>query len=245
MGDNGGTVNTNIWSVLPELQGLIMTVLFVLLGIVVIVALRKGWLKNFRAGRDGVSFDARDHEMLNKQNAYDLQVKIHAIDDDMRDSCRAVAKEIRRQLFYGLYAFKSCELAKAAVSWALYFPLQQAIDDNHLRKKLSRTRINEYSENLLREIGLEYDTFCVMGTAGCDKHSLPMFVDIREQVENLIRTQWIRKVIEYMNSASESKIKTYEEYLVRFRATADQYNIDICQVRIARNRQYIRGSEYV
>ena len=238
-------MDTNLWAILPELQGLVMTVLFVLLGIVVIIALRKGWLKNFRAGRDGVSFDACDHEMLNKQNAYDLSVRINNIDIDMRGNCRSLAKEIRRQLFYGLYAFKSCELAKAAVSMALYFPLQQAVDENHLRKKLSRARINEYTEDLLTEIGLEYDTFRTMGSAGCDRHSLPSFFEIRSQVEDLIRSHWIKKIMGYMNSASETKIGTYEEFLIRFRATGDQYNMEICETRIARNRQYVRESEYV
>ena len=232
-------------TLLPEIQGLIMTVLFVLLGIVVIIALKKGWLANFRAGKDGVQFDTRDNEILNKQNAYDLQIKIIDIDENMREQCRKQASEIRRNLFHGLYEFDCCDVAKAAISYSMSTPLSIVIDKNHMRKKLTPSRKKMYIEELVREVGLEYDTFRKMASSGCDKHALPIFDEIHDQAHFLFENIWVRKVIDFLNMASEAKIKVYEDYLLRFRATGDAYNINICEVRIERNRQYIRESKHV
>lgn len=227
-------------ALLPELQGIIITFLFVLLGVAVIFALRKGWLKNFRAGRDGVQFDARDNETINKQNAHDMSVKINDVDSEMKHRNRKLVTEIRRKLFYGLYLFKTCDLAKAAVSMALYFPLLQAVEENHFRSRLTRASIGRYLDELVKEIGLEYDAFRVMGAAGCDKAGVPAFGEITPMVRELLESQWVSKVIGHMTQASEKKIKTYEDYLRRFRATGDQYSIEVCEARLERNRNYVK-----
>jgi len=223
-----------------EVQKLIITTVLALIGgVLLLIMIKAGWLKNFSASKDGVKFSTRDSDDQSKLNAYNMSKDISEVDFDLKSKLRRTVSEIRLKLVNGMYEFGTCDLAKVAVSTAFYFPLMTAIDENHFRKKLARMHIDGYVNELLHEIELDYNGFCSMASNACAQAKVPAFADIAALVKKLLINHWITKVVELLIVSSENKITIYDSYLIQFTATGDKYNMNVCTMCKDKNKRYL------
>jgi len=209
-------------------------------GILLVIGMKKGWLKNFRASlKDGLRLDGGDSDTINKLNAHSLSEDIADIDSELRYKYRRLVFDIRGYVQRGLLSKNICDMTRAALSWSFYVPLILAVEENHFRKKFIRSRIDEYLATVVKEVEKEYELFSLQNSDGCKKAKLPPFSDIEQWVLKLLRSEWVEKIKELMVYASEEKIEKYGTYLTKFMTTGDKYNLTVCETCIAKNKKYI------
>ena len=211
--------------------------------ILLLIGLKKGWFKTVQLSlREGLIIDIpkQDSETINKLNAHSLSQGIADIDAQFKYKHRRLVFDMRVRVQRGFVASDLCDMTRAALAWSFYIPLMLAVEENHFRQKFLRSKIQNYLNDITKEIQGEYDLLALQAPEACVRAKLPSFSDITGWVETLLREQWVKKILEIMIWASESKIALYSEYLKKFTATGDTYNMQVCETCIDKNKAYIK-----
>jgi len=169
------------------------------------------------------------------------------VDTDMRGRLLQEIMELRRKVFYGLNELGMCGATQALASMAFYFPLMKGILEDNYRHRLLHDRPHGYIDALLKEIGAEYDMFRAMSASSkyAGHVEAVTYESIRPIVEKFLREQFLLKLLEILKSVSERKLKHYNDYHPRFKASGDVYNLGIVENRIERHNRYLREVQSV
>jgi hypothetical protein len=219
----------------------------VLVGLVVVASLiRRGRVQSLGLSKDGglslalAPIDARADRR--DEYSYERDRKIKEIDDQLHSDIKARTRAMRRPLMRAVND-RLCSAAKNATGLSLRDPLDQAVDDNNLKDKLSSAKRATYFAEKLEILHEEYEDLLESAEhdpcAGAEAliAYLP-WEEVAPKLLALIET-WGASVAVIIITACEEKIKVYETSRKRFLDNKIAYQVKVCDECIAKNKGYI------
>jgi hypothetical protein len=241
MSETGG-LNMNVeivkWMVIGI--GIILVFIFLLL------AMGKGWLKNFKAGRDGISFEQEKKKKvksghLNKM----MDDNINKCDEWTKDQATKLADNLRRCLRRFLDPFIQYPSGRRSVSGAIRSPLYNAVRANEFKIKLRPENIEAYLDGLMEKIRAEYEDVddeqvkfvCPIHRTDCIQ--FPKFDELTSGLREQIKKYWLLPLKDYQIEMHRKKIEIFKKNISIFQDIEDDDRVDICKFCIKKNEGYI------
>jgi Na+-transporting methylmalonyl-CoA/oxaloacetate decarboxylase gamma subunit len=216
--------------------------------IFLLIAINKGILKNFRAGKDGISFEQKDEKekkvrsgSLNKM----MDDSIVEYDGWIKDKATEYADAFRQGLRRFLDPFIQYPSGKRSVSGAIRFPLYNAIRSNKFKIKLRPENIENYLDGLMEKIRAEYDDvddeqenfICPIHNTHCVQ--FPSFDELATGLRDQVKKYWLLPTKEAQIEMHRKKIELYKKYIPAFQDIEDDDRVAICNICIKKNEGYI------
>jgi len=230
---------------------------FVIIGLVFfIVANYFGWIKSFKAGKDGISFEANDKKAIEKKfessNLHNMMnQQIHKLDIEMTDSAMSKSNSVRRILSKQLNTGVYCASSKRALAACMRYPLSESARRNNFKYVLRPENMKRYIGELMKEISSEYEEFSIendnntcpmMGTGNRCKQ-LPPIDEIFEDVRKQIVDYWALPLRREQIKTHYKKIDIYKQYAPMFEQLGDFVMKKVCETCIDKNKIYATALE--
>jgi hypothetical protein len=218
----------------------------ILLFIFLTIGGRKGWFQNFKAGRDGISFEAKSKRRQSGNLNKKLDDDIAKCDHVLLDTATELADNLRRGLSRYLDAFIKYPAGKRTVSGAIRIPLYNAIRRNNFKIVLRPENISGYIDKLMKDIKAEYDEVdgeqesfvCPIHGGSCVDY--PAWADLETPLRKRIIEEWVMPLKAAEITKCKSKIELYEKQILIFKDLEYEDRVIICQQCIEKNENYIK-----
>jgi hypothetical protein len=214
--------------------------------ILLIIGLKRRWFSSFRAGKDGISFEANQKQLQSENLNKTLDDAISECDHDLLDTATSLADNLRRALSRYLDSFIQYPSGKRTISGAIRFPLYNAIRRNKFKIVLRPESVEAYLDKLMEDIAQEYDEvdaeqekfICPIHGSGCIEY--PEWTVIKEPLRKQIMKGWIIPLKQAVIETSNKKIALYEKYILIFQDIGDEKRIARSKQCIEKNKTYIQ-----
>jgi len=230
---------------------------FVIIGLVFfIIANYFGWIKSFKAGKDGISIEANDKKAIEKKfessNLHNMMnQQIHKLDVEMTDSALVKSNSVRRILTKQLNTGVYCASSRRALASCMRFPLSESARRNNFKYCLRRENIKRYLAELMKELSSEYEEYsmdvdnntCPMLGTGNRCKQLPPIDDIFEDVRKQIIDYWALPIRREQIKTHYKKIEIYKQYAPLFEQLGDIVMKKVCESCIDKNKIYAAALE--
>jgi hypothetical protein len=214
--------------------------------ILLMIGLKRGWFSSFHAGKDGISFEAKQKQLQSENLNRTLDDAILECDHELLDQATSLADSLRRGLSRYLDSFIQYPSGKRTLSGAIRFPLYNAIRRNKFKIVLRPENVEAYLNKLMEDIAQEYDEvdaeqdkfICPIHGGGCVEY--PEWPVIKDPLRKQIMRDWITPLKQAVIETCNKKITLYEKYILIFQDIGDEKRILISQQCIDKNKNYIQ-----
>jgi hypothetical protein len=220
--------------------GIIFGFIFLLIGG------KKGWFSSFHAGKDGISFEAKQKQLQSGNLNKLLDDSIVECDHNLLDKATSLADSLRRGLFRYLDSFIQYPSGKRTISGAIRFPLYNAVRRNKFKIVLRPENVEAYIDKLMDDIAQEYDEvdseqdkfICPIHGGGCIEY--PQWEVIKNSLREQIIKGWVTPLKQAVVETCKAKIALYEKYILTFKDIGDESRIAVSKQCIEKNQIYIQ-----
>lgn len=188
-------------------------------------------------------------ELIDKANdtLHDEQLRIMlykksiAIDEHLNADLRKNVRKLDGKICSLLEPFSNSFFLSMGISEIIKGELNERIDYNNIREKLSGRERKEYLEDILSDIKDKYSTFLLhLLKQSKDINEYPDWESIEKQIRDLVNG-WEEEVIELLNYHIEEKIKIYVDAKDGFKTT--EYIENSVTYPIEKNKKYLKELE--
>ncbi|PIE98616.1 MAG: hypothetical protein CR988_02320 [Treponema sp.] len=182
--------------------------------------------------------EKRDLERLHdEEHRKSLFKKSMRIDEhlmaDMRRSVRRVDKAVT-DIFAPYF---TSSLPVSLVSSLIKDELNERLDYNNVKEKLSKRERGDYCDDILKDIRDRYSTFYLQALKLKDGEKYPEWENIDIAVMNLIKN-WANKIVFLLCSHIQEKINLYENEKNNFKT--ENYKNNSITYPIKKNKKYLK-----
>ena len=239
----------------PEITKIIIYCAFGELGfILLLVAIKMGWIGSASIGKGGVGITANKKEVQRQYDAgtikFNQDKKVREYDDELTGYAIEKADKLRRTLAIELNSKIFCLGTIRALSGGLRFPLYDASRKNNFKDKLKPENIKNYMNEIIKEIVEEYKAFAIereMSFCGNDAKTkcpeLPSVDSLIDTVQKKIIENWALPIRHKNIEICRKKIEHYKENIPQYKALGDEVNIKIAEDCINNNQEHIKALE--
>jgi hypothetical protein len=214
--------------------------------ILLIIGLKRGWFSSFHAGKDGISFEAKQKQLQSGNLNKTLDDSIAECDHDLLDTATSLADNLRRGLSRYLDSFIQYPSGKRTISGAIRFPLYNAIRRNKFKIVLRPENVESYLDKIMEDIAQEYDEVdaeqekfvCPIHGGVCIDY--PEWPVIKTPLRERIMKGWIVPLKQAVIETCKKKITIYEKHILIFQDIGDENRIAISKQCIEKNKTYIQ-----
>lgn len=221
----------------------------VAMGIVcVFLLMRKGLVRKMGVSKDGgisLEMGAVDDRVDKRDGTkHFMDERISEIDDRLYADIKAKTRALRRPFMRAVDGNGLCSAARNALGFCLRDPLDQAVDYNNLKGKLSVTNRAGYYREKLGELYNEYtDMVEESKTEPCTAGPVAIitfhaWAEVEPKLLSILES-WGKSIAELIIEACEAKISVYDEYRPQFETDKLEYLVKVCDDCIEKNRRYI------
>jgi len=227
-------------------------VIFVL--IFLIIAGNQGWIRSFKAGKDGISGEFAKKENQKKFESGNvhkiMNEQIHKLDHNMLEFSLNKSNVVRRNLTKQLTKNVFCVSSRRALASCLRYPLYESAIHNNFKYVLRPENIKFYIDRMMKEIAFEYEEYSIEidnNTCPVDLKQnckpLPPLSDVFESIRKELVEHWAVPIRHGQIQMHHKKIEVYTQYAVIFDQLGDLVLKKICETCIDKNRNYIKALE--
>ena len=187
-----------------------------------------------------VMLDKAQDSLHDEQMRIELYRKSVTIDEHLNADLRKLVRKQDEKICSLLSSFSSSFYLSMGISEIIKGELNERIDYNNIREKLSGRERQEYLEDILSDIRDKYSTFLIhllTQSDGC-LHEYPQWEDIKQPTEELIKN-WEEEVIRLLKNHIKEKIKIYADAINDFKTA--EYKKSSIEIPIQKNKQYLQG----
>jgi len=229
---------------------------FVIIGLVFfIIANMFGWIKSFKAGKDGIVYEANDKKAIEKKfessNLHNLMnQQIHKLDIEMMDLALTKSNNVRRVLTKQLNTGVYCASSRRALAACLRYPLSESARRNNFKYVLRPENMKRYIGEIMKELSSEYEEYSLevdnnMCPMGLEKHckQLPPLSDILDDVKQQIVKNWAIPIRQEQIKTHYKKISVYKQFAPLFEQLGDLVMKKVCEKCIDKNQVFAAALE--
>ena len=232
-------------------------IMFIIFMVMLLPAMKKGYIKSFSFSRAGFDVQAADstnevHPLDKNLLIYDQNAMLHKaivdLDGKMIDMAILQTNHLRRKLLYKLDDLVKHPFSRHTISSVICEPLYRAARRNKFRVVLLESNIDKYINGLIEDIKLEYadydnqqSNFTCPSQDGMKCGDFPLWKDLDEKlrIKETLLEEWAWLLRNYRIKNSQEKNEVYGEYLQKFRALGAQFSIAKTEQCITKNNFYI------
>ncbi len=176
----------------------------------------------------------RLHDEEHRKSLFKRSMKIDEhLMADMRQSVRRIDKAVS-DIFSPYF---SSSLPVSLVSALIKDELNERLDYNNVKDKLSKRERGEYCEDILKDIRDKYSTFYLQATKLPSEDEYPEWEAIESDITSLIKG-WETKIVSFLCSHIKKKIELYECERNNFKTEA--YKENSITYPIEKNKNYLK-----
>lgn len=220
--------------------------------ILLIIAIKSGWISNVIIGKGGVDIRVNKKEVKRLYDAgttkYNQDTKILEYDEELRTFAIEKSDKLRRTLAIEFNSKILCIGTIRALSGGLRYPLYEAARSNNFKEKLRPENSREYLDTITKEIIEEYKIFAIereMSYCGNNSEvkcpNLPDIDGLIDGVRDKIISNWAIPIRNKNKEICRKKIELYEKNIPEYRSLGDEVNVKIAEDCIKKNQEHIKA----
>ena len=183
--------------------------------------------------------DKAKNALHDEQLRIELYRKSANIDEHLNADLRKLVRKQDDKICTLLTPFSTSFYLSMGISEIIKGELNERIDYNNIREKLSGREREEYLEVILSDIRDKYSTFLIhlLTKSSGSLQEYPQWIDIEAPIKDLVKN-WEEEVIQLLKNHIKEKIKIYTEAVDDFKTTEYKENSIECPIR--KNKQYLQ-----
>ena len=191
---------------------------------------------------DGVKKELEEKQLTkfhDEEQRLVLYKKSIAIDEHLNADLRKTVRRLDSKICTLLEAFPTSFLLSMGVSEIIKGELNERLDYNNIREKLSGRERSSYLEAILFDIRDKYSTFLIhlLTRSQGSLKQYPRWDEIEESIKKII-CEWEDEVTELLCQHIEDKIATYEDSKELFKT--EEYRENSAVIPIEKNKTYLK-----
>lgn len=239
---------------IPTIGWLVIAFIAILIFIVLVYLLRKGLKlgigdKSLSVGQTkevNEKLDELKSEISEKEQArlHDEELrkclfrKSGLIDEKEKADERRVIRGISQDVRNIFQEHVKCEMPLLSVVEGIKDVLQERVDYNNMREKLTSREKAGYIDDVLYQMQKSYERFLHrVPNVPCSQEKYPEWFEVKPALQKLV-DEWAIEMIRIMEARINEKISMYEEKRDGF--VLDEYKSLCCDFPIDKNKRYIK-----
>ncbi|MEL3905580.1 MAG: hypothetical protein P1P65_00920 [Treponema sp.] len=192
---------------------------------------------NGKKGSIGKINKRLDDSIKDEELRKTLFKKSIAIDEHLHADLRKTVRRLDNKIRTALEPFFSSFLPVLIVEGIIKDELNERLDYNNIREKLSSSERADYLYEIVKDIGHAFSAFVLHLLKTQKEEKLPEWADMKPAIERLIR-EWEKDVAALLIKHIEEKITMYETARGQFKT--QEYIKTSITYPIEKNKQYLQ-----